>query len=134
MPYFLARLSFAISLSAVSASPDTHELSYGQRDGRLEAQAAVQIGAPWKLFAHAFNGRQTGFATPGLRFCDPHNASGEHFLPLPDADWQEGVMYSTKYYETAEQARRYAAAYNREMFRLRGAEIRVVCPKVELSV
>jgi hypothetical protein len=106
---------------------------YRDRDGAAEARSDAKARKPWKLLSHVFNGRAPGFVTPGLKNCDPRVGGPDHYDPLLEVDWSGGVAYSESSWEVAEEATSFAAAYNREMFRLRGDEINAVHRNAELS-
>lgn len=135
-----------ILLAALFSTPCAHatepvsEIPYELRDGVAEAREASEKTAQFWLYTHAFNTRVPGQRTPGLKYCDSRNAPGEGlrdgispFLPLPAADWGEGMPVTGEWAEQAEVAVRFARAYNLEMYRLRRDEIRRACPRVELE-
>jgi hypothetical protein len=122
-------------LLAAALVGDSGGSAYSQRDGVAEARKVARSGAV-QLYSHVRNGRAPGFATPGLRHCDPRDAGGLNrivFLPLPEADWGEGTHYPPEGYARASEAVQFARAYNREMFKLKARAIRRVCPRVELE-
>ena len=112
-------------------------LSYTERNGKAEARADLARGMPPRLYAHVFNGRAPGFRTPGLLDCDPRVVAGEEaralFVPLPAADWQEGVQYTDEQQRITQAAQRFAGQYNRTIFRARKAQVTRLCPRARLG-
>jgi hypothetical protein len=106
---------------------------YRDRDGAAEAQSDAKARKPWKLFSHVFNGQAPGFVTPGLKNCDPRVGGPDHHYPLLEASWSESVANSESPWDVAQEATSFAATYNREMFRMRGDEIKAVHRDAELS-
>ena len=110
---------------------------YAERNGEAEARTDLARGRPLKLYAHVFNGRAPAFRTPGLLDCDPRIVAGEEaralFVPLPAADWQEGVKYTDEQQRIAQAARRFASQYNRTIFRARKAQVIRLCPRARLG-
>ena len=114
-----------------------HAPSYAERNGEAEARSDLARGKPLKLYTHVFNGRAPAFWTPGLLYCDPRVVAGEGaqalFVPLPAADWQEGVRYTDEHQRIAEAAQRFASQYNRRIFRARKAQVTRLCPRARLG-
>ncbi len=112
-------------------------LSYAERSGEAEARTDLARKKPLKLYTHVFNGRAPAFRTPGLLYCDPRVVAGEEaqalFVPLPAADWQEGVKYTDEQQRMAEAARHFASQYNRTIFRARKAQVTRLCPRARLG-
>jgi hypothetical protein len=128
--YYWGRRHFG---QTIFMSERVKEKRYRDRDGTAEAQADAKTRTPWKLYAHVFDGRAPGFVTPGLKNCDPRVGSPDHYTPLLEADWSQRVASSETDWEVAEEATLFAAAYNREIFRSRGDEVKAVHPDAELS-
>ncbi len=111
--------------------------TFAERNGEAEAHTDLARGKPVKLYTHVLNGRAPGFRTPGLLYCDPRVVAGEEaqalFVPLPAADWQEGVEYTDEHQRIAEAAQRFASQYNRTIFRARKAQVTRFCPRARLG-
>ena len=110
---------------------------FAERNGEAEAHTDLVRGKPLKLYTHVFNGRAPGFRTPGLLYCDPRVVAGGEaqalFVPLPAADWQEGVEYTDEQQRIAEAAQHFASQYNRTIFRAKKAQVTRLCPRARLG-
>jgi hypothetical protein len=111
-----------------------HPDRFFQRNGETEALAEIRAGKPTRLYSHVYNGRAPGFATPGIRRCDQSRSGAQAiFVPLPEADWGEGPVYTGEKAARAASALKFAKAYNQTMFRARKADVLVICPNAGLD-
>lgn len=55
------------------------------------------------------------------------------FVPLPDADWQEGADYNDEQHRKREIATKFAVEHNQAAFRSGKARILRLCPDARLD-
>jgi len=97
------------------------------------------------LYSHESNGAAPAYRTPGLMDCDPltayHQTGGNLalskeaqalFLPLPDANDNEGVLRSREERDRQKSAVKFALLHNRAAFKAGQAQILRVCPLAKL--
>ncbi|SEJ11868.1 hypothetical protein SAMN05518849_10332 [Sphingobium sp. AP50] len=97
------------------------------------------------LYSHESNGATPAYRTPGLLDCDPLTAyyqiggnpvlakeAQALFLPLPDANDNEGVLRSREERERQKSAVKFALMHNHAAFKAGKAQILRVCRSAKL--
>ena len=123
-----------VSLGSCNSAPKepSHPL-YDTRSGEAEASERLRAGYTAKLYAHLDAGVIVAYSSPGIRHCAPLRTNARIFLPLPDADFQEGERRTPEQDALAASAYRFAQAYNQTMYHHREKELRHSCPRIELA-
>jgi len=111
--------------------------SYAERNGEAEARRDLEGGGLPRLYRHRHNARVPTMRIPGLLSCEPGGVAwGEPaiiFMPLPEADWSEGLLYTAEQSRNAEAARRFASQYNRTMLQAFKEQLDRACPNARLT-
>ena len=123
-----------VSLGSCHSAPEepSHAL-FDTRSGEAEALERLRAGDTAKLYAHLDAGVIVAYSSPGIWHCAPLETNARIFLPLPDADFQEGERRTLEQHALAASAYRFAQAYNQTMYHHREKELRHACPRIELA-
>jgi hypothetical protein len=107
------------------------------RDGGTEARADLAAGKALKLYANIHDGRFFHYVTPGLLDCGPGTAAVQEgsalFERIAAGDFSDSGRYTSEQLKEMGEARRFASAYNRAVFRAKEKQILRVCPRARLA-
>jgi hypothetical protein len=108
------------------------------RDGGTEARADLAAGKALKLYTNIHDGRFFHYVTPGLLDCGPDAAAAQEgsalfFERIAAGDFSDSGRYTGEQLKEMDEARRFASAYNRTVFRAKEKQILRVCPQARLA-
>lgn len=107
------------------------------RDGGTEARADLAAGKALKLYTNIHDGRFFHYVTPGLLDCVPGTAAVQEgsalFERIAAGDFSDSGRYTSEQLKEMGEARRFASAYNRAVFRAKEKQILRVCPQARLA-
>jgi hypothetical protein len=107
------------------------------RDGVTEASADLAAGKALKLYINIHDGRFFHYVTPGLLHCGPDTAAAQEgstlFERIAIGDFSDSGRYTSEQFKEMGQARQFASAYNRTVFRAKEKQILEVCPQARLA-